>query len=180
MPRFLLQRRRASPFRSTFIMISLPESASIVGRRKSKVYFAESSISAASARVRRLISSALKRRTSCEENHGEGGCGDFLLSWSNANASRSTTDVENKNNPGMILVGIRVTDKKAPLPSWRKPQALRQVPLHPEKKSLSPEFKIHLRTIFLTALVAGIVVASLFSGCPTTGQSGGEAISRGF
>jgi hypothetical protein len=69
-----------------------------------------------------LISSALKRRTSCGENLGEAGCGDFLLSWSNANASRSTTDVENKksNNPGIILVGIRVTDKKAPLPYRRE------------------------------------------------------------
>jgi hypothetical protein len=69
--------------------------------------------------VRRLISSALKRRTSCEENPGEGG-GDFPLSWNDAKASRSTTDVENKNNPGMILVGIRVTDKKAPSPYWRE------------------------------------------------------------
>jgi hypothetical protein len=31
MPEFFLQSRRASPFRSTFIMISLPESASITG-----------------------------------------------------------------------------------------------------------------------------------------------------
>ena len=87
---------------------------------KSNVYFAKSSISAASARVRRLISSALKRRTSCEEKLGEAGC--ELLSWNDANASRSTTDVENEksNNPGMILVGIRVTDKKAPSPYWRK------------------------------------------------------------
>ena len=136
MPRVLLQRRRASPFRPTFIMISLPESASIAGRGKSNVYFAESSISAASARVRRLISSALKRRTSCEEKIGEAGCGDVLLSWSNANASRSTTDVENKNNPGMILVGIRFTDKKAPSPYWRKTQIIRPVP-HIPKKILS-------------------------------------------
>jgi hypothetical protein len=69
-----------------------------------------------------LISSALKRRTSCEENPGEEGC-ELLSPSSNANANRSTTDVENKksNNPVMVLVGIRVTDKKAPSPYWRKP-----------------------------------------------------------
>ena len=90
--------------------------------RQSNLYFAESSISAASARVRRLISSALKRRTSCEEKLGEVGC-ELLSPSSNTNASRSTTDVEKKksNNPGMVLVGIRVTDKKAPSPCWRKP-----------------------------------------------------------
>ena len=46
----------------------------------------------------------------------------LLSPSSNANASRSTTDVENKksNNPGMVLVGIRVTDKKGPSPYWRK------------------------------------------------------------
>ena len=77
-------------------------------------------MSAASARVRRLISSALKRRTSCEEKLGEVDC--VLLFWNDAKASRSTTDVENEksNNPGMILVGIQVTDKKAPSPCWGK------------------------------------------------------------
>ena len=78
-------------------------------------------MSAASARVRRLISSALKRRTSCEEKLGEEGC-ELLSLWSNTNASRSRTGVEKEksNNPGMVLVGIRVTDKKAPSPCWRK------------------------------------------------------------
>jgi hypothetical protein len=86
-----------------------------VGANRSNVYFADSLISAASARVRRLISSALKRRMSCGEYLGEAGCGDFLLSSSNATANRSTTDVESKksNNPEIILVGIRVTDKKS-------------------------------------------------------------------
>ena len=56
------------------------------------------------------------------------GRGDFPLSWNDANASRSTADVENKNNPGMILVGIRFTDKKAPSPCWRKPNPITPVP----------------------------------------------------
>jgi hypothetical protein len=90
-----------------------------------------------------LISSALKRRTSCEEKLGEVDC--VLLFWNDAKASRSTTDVENEksNNPGMILVGIRVTDKKHLRPVREKPRIIMPVP-HLSKKSYRPEIKIGL------------------------------------